>query len=413
MKKRKRNRDARGKPENVVHDNMNNAFYDASETLRYTKAERASGIQDEISLRALHMLQCHLNSDKGNLILDIGIGAGACANIVQKKIPTSFVVGLDISLDMLQMGLTNTSKKFCRDSLAYNFCDGLPFRNNSQFDAIISISALQWLCCKINKDPPIDRFMNAIDKLLAPNGIFISQFYPTCVSDCGRLLKAAREYGNSQVFMDMPHKNKSKRYFLSIRRRRLENKKHNDEMTSVRSVSNFCPCAFPYEGTCSLCIHKTLNTSWYDKMPGSKKEDKEEWEKRIAKVHVVYSKKIQQTLQSLWKKQDGTNLKKRRIVHNNNNLSSTTTNLSWEKVYSRRARIEAFLCGTKEKAKEKHLLSYYQDNPLLDNLIHDTEEEIKYISTLPCFHHCDLFLLRGKKKKKKKKKKMSCVVGNL
>ena len=406
MKKRKRNRDVRGKPEKSIYDNMNNVFYDAKETLRYTKAERASGIQDEISLRALHMLQCHLNNHKGNLILDIGIGAGACANIVQRKMPNNFIVGLDISLDMLYMGLTNTSKNFCRDSLAYNFCDGLPFHNNSQFDAIISISALQWLCCKVNKDPPIDRFMNAIDKLLAPNGILISQFYPQVASDCGRLLKAAREHRlSSQIFMDMPHKNKSKRYFLSVKRRSLENTENNDkkkdEKASLRAVSNFCPCAFPYEGTCSLCIHKTLNTSWYDRMPGSKKEDKEEWEKRIEKVHVVYSKKIQQTLQSLWKKQDDNNLKKRRIVHNNNNNLSSIT--SWEKVYSRRARIEAFLCGTKEKAKEKHLLPYYQVNPSLDNLIHDTEEEIKYISTLPCFSHCDLFLLRGKKKRRSKK----------
>jgi hypothetical protein len=45
MKRRKRNRDARGKRENVVHDDMNNAFYDAEETNKTNKETPFSKIQ--------------------------------------------------------------------------------------------------------------------------------------------------------------------------------------------------------------------------------------------------------------------------------------------------------------------------------------------------------------------------------
>ena len=45
----------------------------------------------------------------------------------------------------------NNERSLPRDVLAYDFGNGLPFRKGSKFDAIISISALQWLCCNERK----------------------------------------------------------------------------------------------------------------------------------------------------------------------------------------------------------------------------------------------------------------------
>ena len=54
----------------------------------------------------------------------------------------------------------------------------------------------------------------------------------------------------------------------------------------------------------------------------------------------------------------------------------------------------------KKKADEKHLLPCFQDQPV-SKLIEDAENEVKYLSCLPCFQHCDLYLLRTKKRKKR------------
>ena len=231
--KRKRFRDKRGKPEesftfNTNHNNNNNNlnFYDSKETKRYTKAEQASGIQNELSLCALQMLQYHFpTGNDPKLILDVGIGAGACANVIQKLMPQYYIIGFDKSLEMLNMGKNNHNNNnnneisLPRDVLAYDFCNGLPFRKGSKFDAIISISALQWLCCNEKDDIPLNKFMKAITRLLIPNtGILIAQFYPIRPRDCGRFLKYGNKYNlNPEIIMDLPHKNKSKRYFLSLK----------------------------------------------------------------------------------------------------------------------------------------------------------------------------------------------------
>ena len=64
---------------------------------------------------------------------------------------------------MLNMGKNNHNNNnnneisLPRDVLAYDFCNGLPFRKGS-IDAIISISALQWLCCNEKDDIPLNKF---------------------------------------------------------------------------------------------------------------------------------------------------------------------------------------------------------------------------------------------------------------
>ena len=56
------------------------------------KAEQASGIQNELSLCALQMLQNHFpTGNYPKLILDIGIGAGACANVIKKLMIIAFI----------------------------------------------------------------------------------------------------------------------------------------------------------------------------------------------------------------------------------------------------------------------------------------------------------------------------------
>ena len=397
MKKRRRGE----RPELIWSaSEASTSFYDAKESERYIRAANISGIQDELCIRALHMLQSSINKRGPLLLLDIGIGAGACANVIQRQSP-HYIVGLDKSVDMLTEGL---QLKFPRDILAYDFCQSLPFRSNFKFDGMISISALQWLCCAQDDDEPIRKFMKAVNSLLVPGGIFVAQFFPIRPSDCCRLLKATQKESTleARIVMDMPHKNKSKRYFLACRQTSQTGR-------IFLHPAPFCPCSWPNEGTCALHIHKTENNSWCDNISESSEHSRACWMNRLERAHILYAKRAQQVLERLWaveqKKLGGEPTRHRRIMvvePEGRNIERKFSNLGlcWDEFYRRRARLEAFMCGNKKKADEKHLLPCFQDQPV-SKLIEDAENEVKYLSCLPCFQHCDLYLLRTKKRKKR------------
>ena len=130
---------------------------------------------------------------------------------------------------------------------------------------------------------------------------------------------------------------------------------------------------------------------------------------RLERAHILYAKRAQQVLERLWaveqKKLGGEPTRHRRIMvvePEGRNIERKFSNLGlcWDEFYRRRARLEAFMCGNKKKADEKHLLPCFQDQPV-SKLIEDAENEVKYLSCLPCFQHCDLYLLRTKKRKKR------------
>ena len=64
----------------------------------------------------------------------------------------------------------------------------------------------------------------------------------------------------------------------------------------------------------------------------------------MERLHNLHSKKMQQVLQNLWRKQDGSdNVKHRRINTTTTTTNNNNNNNSFKMFYSRRARIEAFM----------------------------------------------------------------------
>ena len=465
-------------------------FYDAKETKRYTAAAKNSGIQDELSWRTLHLIDVSIKPARSAFVLDIGIGAGACADVVERLTkalrprsqalgldhakhselsnkqsmsahnddaalqqrsgcssesgrhqadltPASLtavsspspwtIVGIDKSQEMLEAGSS------ARDRVCVDFCQGLPFRRGADFDAVLSVSALQWLCLDPQDDKPIQRFMQATWDILRPDGgVLVAQFYPTVPQDTSRLLSAAQRLlcagtaatpeklpvqGHCEVIMDMPHRNKTKRLFLRLQKYVHTKADHHDR--GVMRRERFCPCAWPHEATCALDLHLRQDSVWSESIPflhevataptaGDKvrpaaavdkkggdtrtrrtstarrkstkgNDSQHAWLQRLRDAHTRLAKTFQSGLQMLWQQQQlqAINLPRHRggrqhlrhLKTSQEHVShfmqrrvapespgATRCLLNWTSEYNRRARIEAWLCGSREKAEQKHLV---------------------------------------------------------
>lgn len=306
---RKRKRDKRGKPESSFEGKSaltSRNFYDRQETKRYMEAGYKTGVQAELTWRALHFLVAPSSRSErypvlgaSSMILDVGVGAGACANVIeaccrQQKLTTPWIIiGTDKSMQMLcdnnSSGVASMRELVCSD-----FCASWPFRPGVKFDGIISVSALQWLCVNEGDNTRIEMYFSEIARLLRSGGVFVAQFYPTSAQDAGRLLKAAKAtpfLSECTVVVDYPHKNKSKRlFFRAIKcwnkqssfslQSKLSTVDENDDegdetpkkSSSIdieahiykRVPSMYCPCAWPHQATCSLNVHLESSSSWHD-----------------------------------------------------------------------------------------------------------------------------------------------------
>lgn len=118
-------------------------YYNDKESLKYHKNTRISKIQQELSNRAIELLEIE---EDYPLILDIGCGSGLSGSVLNDK--NYEWIGVDISYDMLSIA-SNSTKNFgliCSD-IGYTF----PFKEES-FDYAISISAIQWLFQSFKKE---------------------------------------------------------------------------------------------------------------------------------------------------------------------------------------------------------------------------------------------------------------------
>jgi hypothetical protein len=163
--------------------NSKGVFYDTQETERYTDAAERTGVQLELTRRALHWMVAGADPFKtglppASLLLDVGVGAGACAAEVHSAIPGATVVGLDQSIPMLALG---RSLGRVRNGVCWDFAHlGLPLRASHSFDGALSVSAIQWLCLHgdDNDDAPARTFFASLVGCLAPGARFVAQFFP-------------------------------------------------------------------------------------------------------------------------------------------------------------------------------------------------------------------------------------------
>ncbi|ANZ74800.1 18S rRNA (guanine(1575)-N(7))-methyltransferase [Komagataella phaffii CBS 7435] len=188
-------------------------FYNETESRKYTNNTRIQHIQAKMTLRALELL--NLPKDTANFILDIGCGSGLSGEILTEE--GDMWIGMDISPDMLATAL---DREVEGDLLLADIGNGIPFRAGT-FDAVISISAIQWLCNAdtSNADPKrrLLRFFNTLYASLKRGGKVAAQFYPMNDNQLDQIQSAAKVAGfQGGVVIDDPESKKNKKYYLVL-----------------------------------------------------------------------------------------------------------------------------------------------------------------------------------------------------
>ena len=184
--------------------------YFKGETLSwYAKSKNIMRIQEKITMRALEILE--LKEDRA-LILDAGSGPGF-ASAYLKEIGCN-VVALDIISEFLTF---YDIKEF---NLIVSDMSLTPFRKES-FDAVISISALQWIYREINNNMMENNLINLFQSLfniLKSNRKAIFQFYPKnneIMEEIGKMITENTKFKGSFI-VDNPNNPKKRKIFLLL-----------------------------------------------------------------------------------------------------------------------------------------------------------------------------------------------------
>ena len=186
--------------------------YFTNDTLSsYAKSKSIMLTQRKITLRALEILELKKNNC---LILDAGCGPGFVAMYLDEL--GHKTVALDIIPDFLNFYDIKDLNPILAD-MRYP-----PFQPNI-FDAIISISALQWIYKDENiKNIRLDlsNFFNSFYAILKPKGKVIFQFYPqnkTVLDNIGDILVKNTSFKGNFVIDNPDSPKKRKIYLLLIK----------------------------------------------------------------------------------------------------------------------------------------------------------------------------------------------------
>jgi len=175
----------------------------------YAKSKSLMRIQEKITVRALELLEL---KEKNLLILDAGSGPGF-TSIFLKKVGFQ-VVALDIISDFLYFYDINEFNPIIADMCFF------PFQKNT-FDAIISISALQWIYRDINNErmrKKLIQLAKDIEQILKPGSKAIFQFYPknNLIMEAVGKIFANNTTLNGHFIIDNPNNPKKRRIFVLL-----------------------------------------------------------------------------------------------------------------------------------------------------------------------------------------------------
>lgn len=188
-------------------------FYNDQESFKYTSSTRVQHIQAKMTLRALELL--NLEPDQPHFILDLGCGSGLSGEILTEE--GYNWIGMDIAPSMLASAL---DREVEGDLFLADLGNGIPFRAGT-FDAVISISVIQWLCNAdtSNVDPKkrLLRFFNTLFAAMVRGGKFVAQFYPMNDTQTQNILEAAKVAGFAGgLVIDDPESKRNKKYYLVL-----------------------------------------------------------------------------------------------------------------------------------------------------------------------------------------------------
>ena len=184
-------------------------YFKGNILIRYANSKNMMRIQEKITIRALELLNL---KNSGGLILDAGCGPGFAAMYL-KEIGYR-TVALDIIGDFLQCYNIGSLNPVNAD-----MCFA-PFKRNT-FDAIISISALQWVFRDINNKNMyflLKNLSKSFFHILKPNSRVIFQFYPknkVLMETIGKIIADNTEFIGNFV-IDNPNQNKKRKIFLLL-----------------------------------------------------------------------------------------------------------------------------------------------------------------------------------------------------
>lgn len=154
------------------------------------------------------------------LLLDIGVGSGLCASVLEEH--CHHWVGVDISSSMLAVARNRQNdKELCAgDLILADVGDGVSFRPGV-FDGAISISALQWLCNADKHDhcprTRLTRLFTSLYACLRHGARAVFQFYPENRHQIDMILMASLDVGfTGGLVIDYPNSSKRKKYFLCL-----------------------------------------------------------------------------------------------------------------------------------------------------------------------------------------------------
>ncbi|KAI8491646.1 Williams Beuren syndrome chromosome region 22 protein [Branchiostoma belcheri] len=182
-------------------------FYNEEEARKYTSNSRMIQIQQELTERAVEML--NLPEDTPCYILDLGCGSGLSGEFLTDQ--DHVWVGMDISSSMLDVA---QEREVEGDLLQSDMGQGMCFRPGT-FDGVISISAIQWLCNADKKthNPPkrLYKFFSTLYACMARGARAVLQLYPENSDQLELITTQAMKAGFSGgVVVDFPNSTRAK-----------------------------------------------------------------------------------------------------------------------------------------------------------------------------------------------------------
>ena len=185
-------------------------YFKGERLVDYATSKSMMRIQEKITLRALEILDLQ---KKDALILDAGCGAGFTTIILNEL--GYKTVGLDLVSEFLYFYEMKYLNPINADM------SHLPFRSNS-YDAIISISALQWVYRSL-KNPKMEQKLRSLaksfSKILKNNSKAVIQFYPKSyklMQKVGKIFSTEGNF-NGKFIIDNPDIPKKRKIYLLLK----------------------------------------------------------------------------------------------------------------------------------------------------------------------------------------------------
>jgi 18S rRNA (guanine1575-N7)-methyltransferase len=182
-------------------------YFKGERLVDYATSKSMMRIQEKITLRALEILDLQ---KKDALILDAGCGAGFTTIILNEL--GYRAVGLDLVAEFLYF-YNMENLNLINSDMCYP-----PFQPQS-FDAIISISALQWVYRSI-KNPKMEHRLRNLAKsfyqILKPKSKSVIQFYPKSYKLMQKVGEIFASEGNfeGEFIIDNPDNPKKRKIYL-------------------------------------------------------------------------------------------------------------------------------------------------------------------------------------------------------